>query len=345
MQLFANNADSELNGAIASNTLSLTLKAGEGAKFPSPTGGDFFLVTLYQKVGATETNHEIVKCTARSGDVLTVVRAQEGTTARAFSNATPVDLRSTAGTLASKADVASAYVHPASHPPSIITQDASNRFVTDVEKAAWNAKQAAGTYATGTGSATGTNTGDNAVNSLYSGLVNYTHPVNHPASIITQDSSNRFVTDAEKTTWNAKGVGDVTLTDTQTLTNKTIHGNTNTLTVDGTNSVGYKTIPQLDKTTAYTLVLGDAGKHVHKGDTTAFTVTIPDNSSVAFPIGTAITFVNSAASGAMTIAITTDTMRLAGAGTTGSRTLEAYGVATAIKVASTTWQISGVNLT
>lgn len=35
------------------------------------------------------------------------------------------------------------YAHPANHPPSIITQDASNRFATDAEKTAWNAKQAA----------------------------------------------------------------------------------------------------------------------------------------------------------------------------------------------------------
>lgn len=107
MQLFANNATSELNGAITLGSLSITLKTGEGAKFPSPTGGDFFLVTLYQKVGAGETNHEIVKCTARTGDVLTVVRAQEGTTAKAFSNADPVELRETAGTLAAKAELAS----------------------------------------------------------------------------------------------------------------------------------------------------------------------------------------------------------------------------------------------
>lgn len=33
------------------------------------------------------------------------------------------------------------YTHPSSHPPSIITQDASNRFVTDTEKATWNAKE------------------------------------------------------------------------------------------------------------------------------------------------------------------------------------------------------------
>ena len=53
-----------------------------------------------------------------------------------------------------------------------------------------------------------------------SGATNYTHPANHPPSIITQDASNRFVTDTEKATWNAKG--DVTLTGTQTLTNKTL---------------------------------------------------------------------------------------------------------------------------
>lgn len=33
------------------------------------------------------------------------------------------------------------YIHPSSHPASIITQDANNRFVTDVEKATWNGKQ------------------------------------------------------------------------------------------------------------------------------------------------------------------------------------------------------------
>ncbi len=38
------------------------------------------------------------------------------------------------------------YIHPANHPPAIITQDASNRFVTDSEKAAWNGK-AAGNHA------------------------------------------------------------------------------------------------------------------------------------------------------------------------------------------------------
>ena len=103
-QLFANNAASELASAVASDALSLTLRTGDGAKFPTPAGGDFFLVTLYQKVGQDEINHEIVKCTARAGDVLTVVRAQEGTTARAFSVDDPVELRLTAGSMSAKQD-------------------------------------------------------------------------------------------------------------------------------------------------------------------------------------------------------------------------------------------------
>lgn len=96
MQLFANNADSLLDGAIASDSASIALKAGDGAKFPLPTGGDYFLATLFQKVGTNESNYEIVKVTARVGDVLTVVRAQEGTTAQAYSDGDRFELRVTA---------------------------------------------------------------------------------------------------------------------------------------------------------------------------------------------------------------------------------------------------------
>lgn len=106
-------------------------------------------------------------------------------------------------------------------------------------------------------------------------------------------------------------------------------------------------IPQNSQSAAYTLVLSDAGKHIlhPAADTTARTFTIPANSSVAYPVGTAITFVNQNAGGTVTIAITSDTMRLAGAGTTGSRTLAANGVATALKITSTEWIISGTGLT
>jgi hypothetical protein len=105
-------------------------------------------------------------------------------------------------------------------------------------------------------------------------------------------------------------------------------------------------IPQNSQSTAYTLVLSDKGKHIlhPTADTTARTFTIPANSSVPYAVGTALTFINQNAAGVVTIAITADTMRLAGAGTTGSRTLAANGLATAIKIASTEWIISGAGL-
>ena len=124
-------------------------------------------------------------------------------------------------------------------------------------------------------------------------------------------------------------------------------GDLSNCTADGTSSVGFRNIPQNSQSTAYTLVLADSGKHIlhPSADTTARTFTIPANSSVAFPIGTAITFVNQNGAGVVTIAITTDTMRLSPAGTTGSRTLAANGVATCIKLTSTEWIISGTGLT
>ena len=122
-------------------------------------------------------------------------------------------------------------------------------------------------------------------------------------------------------------------------------GTLSNCTVDGTDAVGFRNTPVNSQSTAYTLVLADAGKTIlHPiADNNARTFTIPANSSVAYPVGTVVTFVNLI--NTVTIAITTDTMYLAGPGTTGSRTLAAYGVASAVKVASTTWVISGNGLT
>jgi hypothetical protein len=116
-------------------------------------------------------------------------------------------------------------------------------------------------------------------------------------------------------------------------------------TVDGTDAVGFRNTPVNSQSADYTLVLADSGKTIFHpiSDDNARTFTIPANSSVAYAVGTVVTFVNLI--NTVTIAITTDTMYLAGAGTTGSRTLAEYGVASAVKVASTTWVISGNGLT
>jgi hypothetical protein len=106
-------------------------------------------------------------------------------------------------------------------------------------------------------------------------------------------------------------------------------------------------IRQNSQSAAYTTVLTDGGKHIlhPSADTATRTFTIDSNANVAYPIGTAITFVNQNGGGAITVAITSDTMRLAGAGSTGSRTLAANGIATALKITSTEWIISGTGLT
>ena len=123
-------------------------------------------------------------------------------------------------------------------------------------------------------------------------------------------------------------------------------GTLSNCTVDGTDAVGFRNIPQNSQSAAYTTVLADAGKHIFhpSGDANARTFTIDSNANVAYPIGTAITFINMT-SQVVTIAITTDTMYLSSAGTTGSRSLAQYGSATAIKMTSTTWLISGSGLT
>ena len=118
-------------------------------------------------------------------------------------------------------------------------------------------------------------------------------------------------------------------------------GNLSNCTADGTNELAIKNLPQNLKNSNYTLVLSDSGKHIAKSDTITYTWTIPANASVAFPIGTVITFVNYGTAGNVTIAITSDTLRLGGDGNIGYKTLYPYGIATAVKVATTTWIISG----
>ena len=146
------------------------------------------------------------------------------------------------------------------------------------------------------------------------------------------------------------GTGNVVLSTSPTFTTPALgtpaSGTLSSCTVDGTNLVGFLNIPQNSQSAAYTLVLADAGKHIFhpSGDANARTYTIPANSSVAYTIGTAITFINMT-SQVVTIAITTDTMYLSSAGTTGSRSLAQYGSATAVKMTSTTWLISGSGLT
>lgn len=111
-------------------------------------------------------------------------------------------------------------------------------------------------------------------------------------------------------------------------------------------SVGYLNVPGNPQSANYTTVLADSGKSIdHPAtDNNARTFTIDSNANVAYPVGTCIGFSNMDTN-ALSIAITTDTMYLAGAGTTGTRSLAQFGGAVARKLTTTTWLISGTNLT
>jgi len=192
-------------------------------------------------------------------------------------------------------------------------------------------------------------------------LILNTNAGTNSGSITIQDAANGNIilapngtgrVEVSGTSSNAGGINLYEDTDNGTnkalLTAPAALGSDVTLTLpDVTSTLGYINTPINDQSTAYTLVLADAGKTIlhPSADTTARTFTIPDNSSVAYPLGTVLTFVNQNGAGVVTIAITTDTMRLAGAGTTGSRTLAANGVATCVKLTSTEWIISGNGLT
>lgn len=150
------------------------------------------------------------------------------------------------------------------------------------------------------------------------------------------------------------GVGDVSGPGSSTdnavarfdsTTGKIIQNSNLTVPDDAASTeVGYLNIPQNSQSTAYTTVMADRGKHVYHptSDDNPRTFTIDSNANVAYAIGTAITFIND--QNTLTIAITSDVLVWAEDGSTGSRTLAENGIATALKVTSTRWIISGAGL-
>lgn len=152
-----------------------------------------------------------------------------------------------------------------------------------------------------------------------------------------------------KVTITAPATGStLTIADGKTLTAS------NSLTLAGTDSttmtfppasasVGYLNAPINEQSADYTTVAADSGKTIFHPSTDANNRIFTIDGSVSYAVGTIIAFVNMSAN-SLNIAINTDTLYLAGAGSTGTRTLAQYGMATALKLTSTTWLISGTNV-
>lgn len=196
----ATQAEAEAGASDAKYMTPLRTKEAIQKLVPTPTKADVGLGNVDNVKQATKTEFD-----AHAVDAVKHITAAERTGWNAKASTTVAT--SAVNGLMSAADKtkldgvaanANNYTHPANHPASIITQDASNRFVTDAEKAAWNAK-ASTSVATTSASGLMSNADKSKLDGIAAGANNYTHPATHPPSIIAQDASNRFMTDAERT--------------------------------------------------------------------------------------------------------------------------------------------------
>jgi hypothetical protein len=327
-----------------SGGFSVTLKTSAGTGITVPNG-----TTMFLRCDGTDVVDAFTRASSLSlGTALTVANGGTGqtTASAAFNALSPI---TTTGDLILGNGVNSATRLPIGSSGFVLTSDGTT--------ASWQAAVTVSGNNTWTGIQTFTNsllrllgssTGYTTFTSLNVSASNFTLTLpaaNTTVPVATQvltfsgPTAARTITFPDANFTAARTDAANSFTGTQTFLGSVVPA---TLTAD---SVGYTGTPLNEQSTAYTLVAADAGKSVvHPiSDNNARTFTIPANGSVAYPVGTTITFINMI--NTVTIAITTDTMYLAGAGTTGSRTLAAYGMATAVKMTSTTWIISGNGLT
>ena len=97
---WANNATTTIASGITSGDTTITVAGASGSLFPAAGSGDYFYATLNN----SNNDIEIVKVTSRSGDVMTVVRGQDGTTAAAWVGGDKFELRPTAAGLTAAAE-------------------------------------------------------------------------------------------------------------------------------------------------------------------------------------------------------------------------------------------------
>lgn len=94
MLKYANSATTLLANSINESAEQIALSAGAGSLFPTLAEGDWFPLVVVDS-----SSVEFIRATARTGDLVSVTRAQEGTTAKSFSAGARVELRLTAAAL------------------------------------------------------------------------------------------------------------------------------------------------------------------------------------------------------------------------------------------------------
>ena len=167
----------------------------------------------------------------------------------------------------------------------------------------------------------------------------------------TQPASGSTLTIANGKTLTASNSITLAGTDSKTLTvnNSIALAGTDSTTMTfppASSEIGYLNVPQNGQSTAYTTVLADAGKLISHPSTDANARTFTIDNGVAYPLGTVISFSNMTTQN-VTIDLSSGTLywsNISPVGT-GSRTLGQYGLATAVKIETNVWFISGSQLT
>lgn len=162
---FTNNAASTIAASINTTVTSISLAAGTGARFPTLSTGDFFYATIVD----SSNNLEIVKVTARAVDSLTVVRGQDGTSARSFTAGDKIELRPVAAALNALQEYT---------PSGTITADTIAEAIAelDSEKAPKDSPTFTGTPSAPTANA-GTNTTQLATTAFVTAALQAVYPV------------------------------------------------------------------------------------------------------------------------------------------------------------------------
>ena len=322
--LASNNASTTLaTASINATATSFTVASGQGDRFPSPSGGSYTLICFEN--GSTR---EIMCIVGRSTDTMTVgipgsasanvagrnYESILGMTAATWTSGAVISCRATAALLVLGANASAnlpATIHAATAKTPVV--DADEVVLVD-SAASWVIKKF-------------------TLTTLWTWI--QTHLAS-PGAIGATTAATLRGTTVESTI--ATGTAPFIVASTTEVAN--LKAATST-TADSATKSG---IPQNSQSAAYTTVLADANKHLlhPTADNNARTFTIDSNANVAYVVGTTLTFVNQI--NTLTIAITSDTLTLAGIGTTGSRTLNSSGMATAIKIEATKWVISGSGL-
>jgi len=310
--VFTNNAVGTLAAAYGPGATALTLTAGQGARFPSPLAGEWFPVTVVDVLN----NIEIVKCTARIADTLTVVRGQEGTVARNLGVGEKVEHRLTAAALIAIRDRA---LDPTQNPDASIT----------AAKLGLNA-------------VTNPAIADNAVTArnIQPGQVNASHlwpgtaEANLGFSPVQQGGGAGQGTNKIYMGWSGTRV--------KLQVDGTDLGNLLTAQHNGDPSgAGYRGMVINDQNANYVMGLTDAGRQVvhYAGSHTYY---LPDD-SVPFQRGIIINIVNLA--GGLTLQPSGGAQIVwVPSGAVGGRTLAANGMCVAMKVNANIWWVSGPGL-